>query len=85
MAAEEKERKYDRWALKTNLPYDVLGAFSLEIERRVNSLWSVNLEGVLAWYKNDGKHRYYQLAWVSPEARYWFRASAPWHGPLRTA
>lgn len=80
VAAAEKERKYDRWALKTNLPYDVLGAFSLEIERRVNSLWSVNLEGVLAWYKNDGKHRYYQLAWVSPEARYWFRASAPWHG-----
>ena len=80
VAAAEKERKYDRWALKTNLPYDVLGAFSLEIERRVNSLWSVNLEGVLAWYKNDGKHRYYQLAWVSPEARYWFRALAPWHG-----
>ena len=80
VADEVRERKHDRWALKTNLPYDVLGAFSLEIERRLKAPWSVNLEGVLAWYKNDGKHRYYQLAWVSPEARYWFRALAPWHG-----
>lgn len=77
---EPRERVGNRWAMKTNLLYDVVGAFSLEFERRLREPWSVNLEGVLAWYKNDGNHRYYQLAWVSPEVRYWFKAEEPWHG-----
>ena len=43
---------------------------------------SVNLEGEMAWWKNDGKHRYYQVATISPEGRWWFgqKQGSPWHG-----
>lgn len=47
---------------------------SLEIEYRINKHWSVNLEGTMAWWHNDGRRKYYQLATISPEARYWFKS-----------
>ncbi len=50
------------------------------MEYRIDDRWSVNLEGDVAWWKNDGRHRYYQLATVSPEGRYWFGTRKPWHG-----
>ena len=53
---------------------------SLEAEYRIGDRWSVNLEGEMAWWKNDGKHKYYQLATLSPEGRYWFGTKKPWHG-----
>ena len=62
-----------RLAVKTNLLYDAVLMPSLEVEYRIDDRWSVNLEGDVAWWKNDGRHRYYQLATVSPEGRYWFR------------
>lgn len=76
----ERGEKVQRLALKTNLIYDALLMPSLEVEYRINRRWSVNLEGDMAWWKNDGRHKYYQLATISPEGRYWFRTRKPWHG-----
>ena len=70
----------ERFALKTNLIYDALLMPSLEIEYMVNDKWSVALEGDLAWWKNDPKHKYYQIMYIQPEAKWWFRAKGPWHG-----
>ena len=69
-----------RMALKTNLLYDALLMPSLEAEFRIDDRWSVALEGDVAWWKNAGKHKYYQIATIAPEARYWFRTRKPWHG-----
>lgn len=60
------------WYLKSNLVYDALLMPSLEVEYRISDRWSVALEGNMAWWHNDGRHRYYQLATIVPEARYWF-------------
>lgn len=76
----EEEEAVQRLAIKTNLLYDAILMPSLEVEYRINDRWSVNLEGDMAWWKNDGKHKYYQLATISPEGRYWFKTRKPWHG-----
>lgn len=75
-----EEEAVQRLAIKTNLLYDAILMPSLEVEYRINDRWSVNLEGDMAWWKNDGKHKYYQLATISPEGRYWFKTRKPWHG-----
>lgn len=49
-----------RLAIKTNLLYDAILMPSLEVEYRIADRWTVNLEGEMAWWKNDGKHRYYR-------------------------
>lgn len=69
------ERVYQptSWYMKSNLLYDVALMPSLEFEFRFNERWSANLEGTMAWWHNDGKHKYYQLATISPEGRYWFK------------
>ena len=59
-------------SIKSNLLYDAVLMPSLELEYRFNRRWSVNLEGTMAWWHKDSKHRYYQLAQISPEVRYWF-------------
>lgn len=69
-----------RFALKTNLIYDIVLMPSLEAEYRINNRWSINLEGEIAWWKKDSRHKYYQLATISPEGRYWFKTKEPWHG-----
>lgn len=74
------EHFVERMALKTNLIYDVLLAPDLEVEYRINDRWSVAIEGTMAWWHNNGKHKYYQLAVISPEVRYWFKTKKPWHG-----
>ena len=76
----KEEETIQRLAIKTNLIYDAILMPSLEVEYRINDRWSVNLEGDMAWWKNDGKHKYYQLATISPEGRYWFKTRKPWHG-----
>lgn len=60
-------------SIKSNLLYDAILMPSLELEYRFNRRWSVNLEGTMAWWHKDSKHRYYQLAQISPEVRYWFK------------
>lgn len=67
-------------AIKTNLIYDVLLMPSLELEYRFKDRWSVNVEGEVAWWKNDAKHQYYQIATIIPEGRFWFKTRNPWHG-----
>lgn len=69
-----------RFALKTNMLYYAALMPNIELEMRLNSSWSVLLEGNVAWYKNDPKHKYYQLLMVSPEARYWLPRGSVWHG-----
>lgn len=78
--AQPADAKVHRLALKTNLIYDALLMPSLEVEYRISPRWSVNLEGDMAWWKNAGRHKYYQLATISPEGRYWFKTRKPWHG-----
>lgn len=71
-----------RLAVKTNLLYDAILMPSLEVEYRIADRWTVNLEGDMAWWNNDGKHKCYQVATISPEGRWWFgqKQGSPWHG-----
>lgn len=75
-----KDSPLHRLAVKTNLIYDAVLMPSLEVEYRINDRWSFNLEGDMAWWKKDSRHKYYQLATISPEGRYWFKTRKPWHG-----
>lgn len=61
------------WYIKTNLLYDAVLMPSLEVEYRFNDRWSMAVEGNMAWWHNNPKHKYYQLATIIPEARYWFK------------
>lgn len=69
-----------RFALKTNLLYDVLLMPNLELQWRINPLWSVALEANVAWWKNDAKHKYYQIMMFSPEVRRFVIPRGEWHG-----
>ncbi len=75
-----KDEPIHRFALKTNIVYDALLMPSLELEWRVTDRWSLSIEGDVAWWKNDRRHKYYQVAAFIPEVRRWFRTRAPWHG-----
>lgn len=68
----DREYRFTSWSVKTNLLYDAVLLPSLEVEYRISKHWSVNLEGDIAWWHNDSRHKYYQLAVISPEVRYWF-------------
>lgn len=80
--APQRLASTERLAIKTNLLYDAILMPSLEVEYRINNRWSVNLEGEVAWWSNDNKHKFYQIATISPEGRWWFgqKKSSPWHG-----
>ncbi len=69
-----------RFALKTNLLYYAILMPSVEAEWRINRDWSVNIEADVAWWSKKSRHKYYQLAVVSPEVRRWFKVRKPWHG-----
>ena len=69
-----------RMAIKTNLLYDAILMPSLEVEYRIDNRWSVALEGSVAWWSKNRTHKYYQIATIIPEGRYWFRTRKPWHG-----
>lgn len=75
-----REYKTTPWSVKTNLLYDILLMPSLEFEYYINRRWSVNVEGNMAWWHNEPKHRYYQLATISPEGRFWFKTKGLRHG-----
>lgn len=82
-AAVPEQERYEplhKLALKTNIIYDLALMPSLEVEYMINERWSVNAEGEVAWWKNNGKHKYYQIATLSPEVRYWFKTKKRWHG-----
>lgn len=69
-----------RMALKTNLLADIALMPSLEAEFLINRSWSVAAHGAVAWWSKDSEHRYYQIATIYPEARWWFSAREPWKG-----
>ena len=56
--------------LKSNLIYDAMLAPSLEIEYIINNHWSAGVETSIAWWHNNHKHWYYQIATLIPEVRY---------------
>lgn len=68
------------WYIKTNLLYDAVLMPSLEVEYRINNRWSAAVEGNMAWWHHNGEHKYYQLATIIPEVRYWFRPQGKRHG-----
>ena len=69
-----------RMALKTNLLADAALMPSLEAEFLINDSWSVSAQGAVAWWSRDAAHKYYQIATIYPEARWWFKTEEPWHG-----
>ena len=69
----EREYVFTPWYLKSNLVYDIVLMPSLEVAYRFNDRWSAGVEGNMAWWHNNGRHKYYQLATIVPEARYWFK------------
>lgn len=69
-----------RLALKTNLLTDAILMPSLEAEWLIRENWSIAAHGNVAWWSRDSEHRYYQLAAIYPEARWWFKTKGPWHG-----
>ena len=34
----------------------------------------------MAWWSIKPRHKYYQIATIYPEARWWFKTEEPWHG-----
>ncbi len=73
-------RPLHRFAIKTNLLYYAALLPNLEVEWRINSKWSVALEGDIAWWGSYSKERSYRLMIAQPEVRRWIRPRAPWHG-----
>lgn len=69
-----------RFALKTNLLYYPILMPNVELEWLIKPKWSVALEANVAWWKNDPKHKYYQILMISPEVRYHINPKASWHG-----
>lgn len=69
------ETKETKWAVKTNLLYDAALMPTIEVEYYLTSRWSIGLEGGIAWWRNKEQHKYYHVAHLSPEVRYWFRHS----------
>ena len=69
-----------RFAVKTNLLYDVALLPNLEVEWRFNDHWSAALEGGVSCWRHVLKDKDYYLAMISPEVKRWIRPRAPWHG-----
>ena len=69
-----------RLALKTNLLADAALMPSLELEYLITPRWSVAAQGAVAWWSIKPRHKYYQIATIYPEARWWFKTEEPWHG-----
>lgn len=56
--------------LKSNLIYDATLAPSMEIEYVINNRWSAGVETTIAWWHNNHKPWFYQIATLIPEVRY---------------
>lgn len=70
----------NRVALKTNLLYDAALMPSVEFEYKFNNRWSLAIEGNIAWWSNDKKHKYYQIMTIVPEVKYHFNPGKHWQG-----
>ena len=68
---EEDTRSFNfPFILKSNLIYDAMLAPSLEIEYVINDRWSAGVETSIAWWHNNNKPWFYQIATLIPEVRY---------------
>lgn len=67
-------------ALKTNLPYWLAATPNAGIEMFWRRSWSLSIEGVYASWLFDQKQKFYHLAAVSSELRYWFRKDGRFNG-----
>ena len=52
--------KPNRLALKTNLLYDAALVPNVGIEVNLGKRWTVGLDWLYTWFKNDSRHRYWQ-------------------------
>ncbi|MBR2204441.1 MAG: DUF3575 domain-containing protein [Prevotella sp.] len=52
--------KPNRIALKTNLLYDAVLVPNVGIEVNLGKRWTVGLDWLYTWFKNDSRHRYWQ-------------------------
>lgn len=77
---QKRKQKDNRLYLKTNMIYDCAIMPSLEIEYRIDKKWSLSVEGNMAWWHNNNKHKYYQIATILPEIRYWIHRKNNLHG-----
>lgn len=78
--AAEQNDPIHRFALKTNLLYYAALMPNLELQWRINKLYTLSIEGNIAWWDKASGHKYYQLAMISPEVRRWIRPRGEWHG-----
>lgn len=76
----EQNNPIHRFALKTNLLYYAALMPNLELQWRINKLYTLSIEGNIAWWDKASGHKYYQLAMISPEVRRWIRPRGEWHG-----
>jgi len=59
------------WTIGTNLAYDGILLPNIELQSALSRHMSVAIEGMCAWWSSDKTHKYYQIAGLSPELRYW--------------
>lgn len=69
-----------RFALKTNLLYWAALAINAEAEYYLKRRLSLNVDWQYAWWSRKSRHKYYRLAAVSPELRYWFASRDNFRG-----
>ncbi len=61
-----------RWALKTNMLYDVLAVPNIGVEFYLGHNLSVTTSWMYAWWSNDGRHRYWRTYGGDLALRRWF-------------
>lgn len=69
-----------RFAFKTNLLYITLLLINVEAEYYLKKRLSLNIDWQYAWWSRRSRHKYYRMAAVSPELRYWFASKDNFHG-----
>lgn len=69
-----------RFALKTNLLYAAALLINAEAEYYLKKRLSLNIDWQYAWWSSRSKHKYYRLAAISPELRYWFASRENFRG-----
>ncbi len=66
-----KEESMVRFATKTNLLFDAVGAVNVGLEIPVNNHWSADLSWTFPWYLSKDWDWCYQLLWGDVEVRRW--------------
>lgn len=69
-----------RFAFKVNLLYLSALLLNAEAEYYLKGRWSLNLDLQYAWWSKRSKHKYYRIAAISPEIRYWFASCERFRG-----